>query len=328
MHTISSSAHERPRPSAYPLAALALIAVFLSGSATAAMATSTVDGDSGTALDSPDNTDGSLQDRYRHAPSFNNGGDYPDHFASAPNADMIGLLTAPLGNGDIVVAGLVPNVGASGTCSNGTSRCNIGLVRYNASGVRVPWPDPAGFGFNGNQYVVYPNDVSVGYQYLRDLKVVNGTIYLLQDGFNASQPGIGRQNVSIVSFFDNGRPRGSISVFGDAPADTEDFYGAQMVFLSGGRLIVTATDYDGTTSYLAAARLLVGANGGLNQDPTWGIAYPGSGNRIIRYPANVPYTVAYATNQIGFPVQDDFYVAGSVTSQGDSDVLVQKISGV
>ncbi|MEO7433745.1 MAG: hypothetical protein ABIR62_17400, partial [Dokdonella sp.] len=42
----------------------------------------------------------------------------------------------------------------------------------------------------------------------------------------------------------------------------------------------------------------------------------------------VPYTVAYATNQIGFPVQDDFYVAGSVTSQGDSDVLVQKISGV
>ncbi|MEO7432634.1 MAG: hypothetical protein ABIR62_11560, partial [Dokdonella sp.] len=217
MHSHLGSENQWRRPAAYRLAVRATMAALLSVGSVAAMATSTVDADVDAAPEAPVDVGGTVHDVYRHAPSFNNGGDYPDHFAGAPNADMVGLLMAPLGNGDIVVAGLVPNVGASGTCSNGTSLCNIGLVRYNASGVRVPWPDPAGFGFNGDQYVVYPNDVSTGYQYLRDMKVVNGTIYILQDGFNASQSGLGRQNVSIVSFFDNGRPRGSISVFGGAP---------------------------------------------------------------------------------------------------------------
>lgn len=267
---------------------------------------------------------------YVQSPSFNNRRLYIDHFAGPNNADAVGALAAQLSNGDIVVAGLVPNFQASGTCNNGTAMCNVGLVRYTSSGVRTPWPDPNGFGFFNNNYLIYPNIAASGYQYIRDVKVQNGTIYVLLDVPNTSQAGLGRQNTSILLFSENGRPRGSISVFGlsASASDTEDFYGAQMVFTGPGRLIVTATDYDGTSSYLAVSRLNVDVNGALSQDPTWGSPYAGSGNRIVRYPANVPYTVNYAVSPVGVSGQNDFYVAGSVETQGDSDVIVFKISSV
>lgn len=267
---------------------------------------------------------------YVASPSFNNRRYYIDHFAGPTTADAVGGVVAELSNGDLVVAGLVPNFQASGTCNNGTAMCNVGLVRYTRSGVRVAWPDPNGFGFFGNNYLIYPNNAASGYQYIRDVKVQNGTIYVLLDTRNSSQAGLGRQNVNILMFFESGRPRGLISVFGQSGggSDTEDFYGAQMTFTGPGRLIVAATDYDGASSYLAASRLVVDGVGTLNQDPTWGSAYAGGPNRIIRYPANVPYTVGYATTPVGFSGQNDFYVAGSFEPQGDSDVLVLKISSV
>ncbi|MEO8010395.1 MAG: hypothetical protein ABI650_01995, partial [Dokdonella sp.] len=187
---------------------------------------------------------------YVQSPSFNNRRFYVDHFAGPSNADAVGALAAQLSNGDIVVAGLVPNFQASGTCNNGAAMCNVGLVRYTSSGVRIRWPDPNGFGFFNNNYLIYPNNAASGYQYIRDVKVQNGTIYVLLDVPNASQAGLGRQNTSILTFSENGRPRGSISVFGlsSTGSDAEDFYGAQMAFTGTGRLIVTATDYDGTSS--------------------------------------------------------------------------------
>lgn len=283
------------------------------------------------AIDAPSDPDAVLAiGDYVQSPSFNNRRFYIDHFAGPTNADAVGGVAAELSNGDIVVAGLVPNFQTSGTCNNGTALCNVGLVRYTRSGVRVAWPDPNGFGFFGNNYLIYPNNAASAYQYIRDVKVQNGTIFVLLDVPNTAQSGLGRQNMIILSFFESGRPRGNISVFGlsGAASDTEDFYGAQMTFTGPGRLIVTATDYDGTSSYLAVSRLNVDVNGALSQDPTWGSAYAGGGNRIVRYPANVPYTVNYAVNPVGFSGQNDFYVAGSLDAQGDSDVLVLKISSV
>lgn len=267
---------------------------------------------------------------YVASPSFNNRRYYIDHFAGPSNADQVGGVAAELSNGDIVVAGLVPNFQTSGTCNNGTALCNLGLVRYNRHGVRLAWSDPNGFGFYSNNYLIYPNNAASGFQYIRDVKVQNGTIYVLVDVPNLSQAGLGRQNINILSFSENGRPRGSISVFGlsSNASDQEDFYGAQMSFTGPGKLIVTATDYDGTSSYLAVSRLNIDAGGGLGQDTTWGSSYAGSGNRIIRYPANVPYTVNYATTPVGFSGQRDFYVSGSLDAQGDSDVIVLKISSV
>ncbi len=267
---------------------------------------------------------------YVASPSFNNRRYYIDHFAGPSNADQVGGPAAELSNSDIVVAGLVPNFQTSGTCNNGTALCNVGLVRYSRHGVRLAWSDPNGFGFYSNNYVIYPNNAASGYQYIRDVKVQSGTIYVLLDTPNASQTGLGRQNISILSFSENGRPRGNISVLGlsSNASDTEDFYGAQMTFTGPGKLIVTATDYDGASSYLAVSRLNVDAGGGLTQDTTWGSSYAGGGNRIVRYPANIPYTVGYATTPVGFSGQNDFYVEGSLDVQGDSDVLVLKISSV
>lgn len=271
-----------------------------------------------------------VYDGYVTNPSFHQGRDYLDYFDGPDTADQVGLVAAELSNGDILAAGLVPNYQSAGTCSNGTALCNIGLVRYTRSGARVAWDDPSGFGFDGNHYLIYPNDALSGYQYIRDVKVHNGTIYVLLDHPDTSHAGLGRQDLTIASFFENGRPRGLISVLGQpgSSGDAEDFYGAQMAFMSNGHLIVTATDYDSTSSYLAVSRLLVSDDGELDQDPSWGSAYAGGSNRIVRYPANVPYTIGYAANQVGFDAQDDFYVAGSEEGQGDSDLLVLKISSL
>jgi hypothetical protein len=314
------------------LAFFAVLAVCVQGS-TAALAqrVPALESRTGPAIDAPWDPDATLSIyQYLRSPSFNDRRDYVDHFNGPAASDEVGLAAAELSNGDILVAGLVPDYQGAGTCSNGTALCNVGLVRYSRHGVREPWPDPASSGFDGNNYVIYPNNAATGFEYLRDVKVHNGTIYVLLDVPNAAQSGLGRQDVVIASFFENGRSRGNISVFGlsSNASDTEDFYGAQMTFTSGGHMIVTATDYDGTSSYLAVSRLLVSDSGTLNQDPTWGTSYAGSGNRIIRYPANVPYTTSYAVNQVGFATQDDFFVAGNIEDQGDSDVLVLKISSV
>ena len=274
-------------------------------------------------------------DEYLPDPAFNQGLYYLDHFAGPSNADEVGVATALLLNGDIVVAGLVPDFGGSGTCSDGTVLCSIGLVRYNQNGVRQAWSNPGAYGHNGNQYVVYPGSAfgnSTHYQYIRDIKVRNHSIYVMVDAPDPT-PGLGQHDVRVIPFHDDGSiyASGLFGVFGYATGggDNEDFYGAQIALVSNNKMIVTATDYDGTSSYLAVNRIDILSDGSLAQDPSWGSAYGnGTQNRIRRYPANVAYTVGYAAMQVGFATPDDFYVAGNVDDQGNSDVLVQKISSV
>lgn len=270
-------------------------------------------------------------DAYVPDPAFVNGRMGLDHFAGPNSADQVGALTAQLSNGDIVVAGLVPNFGSSGTCSNGTAMCNIGLVRYNQAGVRKAWTNPGEYGNYANNYIIFPAGIDAHkFQYIRDVKVLNGIIYVLVDEQVSTQAGLGRQDVRIVAFGEDGGLKERITVFGNSfTSDPEDFYGAQMVLMSNNRMIVTATDYDGTSSYLAATRLTISGAGILNYDVAWGVGYGGEDvPRLIRYPASSAYTVGYAVNQVGFPTQDDFYVAGSYEPQGDSDVVVLKISSL
>ncbi|MEP6485565.1 MAG: hypothetical protein ABJB01_14030 [Rudaea sp.] len=97
-------------------------------------------------------------------PTFNGGSYFLDAFASSPAADYTAKRLVRLDNGDVVVAGTVPdlrggNVGA------------LGLVRYNAAGQRVAWSNPGAVGYNGNQYIVY-NPTSLVPHPIDDIKAI------------------------------------------------------------------------------------------------------------------------------------------------------------
>ena len=107
-------------------------------------------------------------------PTFNAGHYYVDAFASSSNADYVGKKIVKLDNGDVVVAGVVPdlrggNVGA------------LGLVRYNAAGQRVAWSSPGDVGFKANQYVVYnPTGlVPHGYDDVKAIKLFSNRLFVL-----------------------------------------------------------------------------------------------------------------------------------------------------
>ncbi len=118
---------------------------------------------------------------YAADPSFASGQYIEDAFASTQdqpdnNAFFEGKKVARMGNGDIVVAGLVKK-------PNGTSPVNgywnIGLVRYNASGtLRLAWPNPnPAYAHFNNQYVVYPNNTETpNYDGIEAIQVVGDKI--------------------------------------------------------------------------------------------------------------------------------------------------------
>ncbi|HEY0232468.1 MAG TPA: hypothetical protein VGC55_14560 [Dokdonella sp.] len=282
-------------------------------------------------------------DEYVPAPAFNHGHLGLDHFAGANSADQVGILTAPLSNGDILVAGLVPNFGGAGTCNNGTAMCNIGLVRYDAAGIRKAWANPGSYGNFGNNYVIYPGGDQHKFQYIRDVKVRTGYIDVLVDEIDIVDPGpvLGRQNTRIVTFHEDGSYLSQFPVFGstfNASGDTEDFYGAQMVQINSTRMIVAATAYDSIGPYVAVTRLDILGNGAFDLDPSWGSTYGGSGfDQLIRYYAPSSYcgapagscdaTAGYAAGQVGFATPTDFYVGASIHIDGyDWDPVAVKIS--
>jgi hypothetical protein len=280
-----------------------------------------------------------LADPYVHDPSFLVAKFGLDHFAGSNAADFGGWISAPLSNGDIVTVGLVPAWGAANSSSG---LWNLGLVRYNAAGMRVSWANPGGFGFFGNQYLVYPNVDPPQYQYLRDVKVANGWIYVLVDVQQQSQVGLGRQDVRIVEVREDGSSFTSWPTFGYAGAqseDTVDFYGAQMVPMSTESMIVAATAYDENSGYVAVSRLAILSGGTVNQDVTWGEPYGGFGSfdQVEFYvPPNsdcvadflCTATASFATKATGVETSD-FYVAGSIQWDGaDWDPYAVKISGL
>lgn len=264
-----------------------------------------------------------------------------DHFAGPNSADQVGRLTAQLSNGDRLVVGLVPQFGQG---NSPTGYWNLGLVRYNASNQRVPWSGPGVYGFYGDQYVVYPNTNQPFYKYVRDVKVRNGFIYVLVDEVtNQARTDLGRQDVRIVSFREDGSFASQWRIFGAAPeaVDHVDFYGAQMVVINPTRMIVAATAYDATGPFIAVTRLEILSNGAVSLDDDWGFGYGGEGslNRWITYFPPVSFcggggaagrcdvTAYYASVQNGFSVPTDFYVQGSVHVNGnDWDVMTAKIS--
>ncbi|MEO6076897.1 MAG: hypothetical protein ABIP56_08845 [Dokdonella sp.] len=286
-------------------------------------------------------------DEYVIAPTFNGGRLGLDHFADSNSLDQQGLVTAKLANGDMVVAGLVPDGVSGGSCGDGTKLCKIGLVRYSASGQRITWPNAGINGRFSNNYVVYPSQSTntLRYQYLRDVNVRGNLIDVLVDypDSNHTALTLGHRNVYVQTFRDDGSYHSERAAFGAAsfgsPGDNEDFYGAQMAQIDSTTMIIAATAYDSVGPYIAVTRLAIDGSGALIVDGGWGTGYAGVNfSRLNRYfgPAsfcNVPVsgrcevTAANVARQEGFATATDFYVGGSLHYSGnDYDVLTLKIS--
>jgi hypothetical protein len=266
------------------------------------------------------------------------GGNYAfDHFAGSSSVDYSGWIAASLSNGDILEVGLVPAWGASNS-ANGL--WNLGLVRYTAASQRGIWTNAGNYGFYADEYLVYPNIDPPPYQYLRDVKVQNGWIYILVDVQQQNQQGLGRQDVRIIQVREDGSSFTEWPVFGYPPVggdDPEDFYGSQMVPMSSDRMIVAATGYDTFGAFVAVSRLAILGNGAVSLDNGWGAPYGGDGSfdRLIHYYAPSDYCAAglFCSATAGFAVTQtggasvDFYVAGSRNWDGDNwDPYALKIS--
>jgi hypothetical protein len=281
-------------------------------------------------------------DAYVPDPVFNHGRLGLDHFAAPDSADEVGGVTAQSSNGDIVVAGLVPDFGSSGTCNNGVAMCNIGLVRYDQAGNRMAWANPGSIGNYADNYVIYPGGDLHKFEYIRDIKVRAGYIDVLVDEIDAAhtQAGLGRQNARIVTFREDGSYLAQFPVFGSTfneADDTVDFYGAQMVRINDSRMMVVATAYDSIGPYVAVTRLDILGNGAFDQDPAWGYTYGDAGlDQVTDYFAPGSYcgnfnscdaTAGYAAGQVGFATPTDFYVAANIHITGDDwDPAAVKIS--
>ena len=111
---------------------------------------------------------------YAVDPTFNGGRYYVDAFASSANLDYVGKKIVKLDNGDVVVAGIVPDL-------RGGNVGSLGLVRYNAAGQRVAWSHPGDVGFDGNQYVVFNTNglVPHGYDDVKAIKMFDDRLFVL-----------------------------------------------------------------------------------------------------------------------------------------------------
>lgn len=282
-------------------------------------------------------------DEYVPSPTFSSGHFNLDHFAAANSLDQQGLVTAQLANGDMVVAGLVPDGIGGGFCGDGTKLCSIGLVRYNANGQRITWPNAGANGRFSNNYVVWPGGVAGNYQYLRHVSVRGNLIDVLADRPDFGRTGLGRADVLIATFRDTGAFVGFGTAFGASGSGTEseDFYGAQMIQMNSTTMIVAATAYDSVGPYVAVTRLVTDINQSPTKDATWGFPYnpaPNTffANRLNRYyPPNNTCAASPCKATAGYVVKPvgntfaDFYVSGSVQFNGnDWDVATLKISSL
>lgn len=159
-----------------------------------------------------------------HDRSFNYGNWYGDAFAGNSNNNLLGRRVVRLSNGDVVVAGLVPAVGATNTYGN-----NLGLVRYNSAGVRVPWANinPAGFGHYNKNYIIVPNSTTAGYTEVVDMVATGAPKNQILVLLNHTSSG-GAKTVELRSFSYDGEV--NAPVYNVLTKDGQPSTGAGLVY--------------------------------------------------------------------------------------------------
>lgn len=110
--------------------------------------------------------------------TFNQGLYQLDGFTGSFYNNFLGKKIVRLSNGDVIVAGLVPE-GSGGA----SAPINLGLVRYNSAGQNVAWSNPGIYGVLGNKFVVFPNTTDItdphSVKNIQDIKVTSNRILVL-----------------------------------------------------------------------------------------------------------------------------------------------------
>jgi hypothetical protein len=176
-----------------------------------------------------------------HDSSFNGGSYFGDAFAGPTSNYYLGRKLVRLGNGDVIVAALVPHT----TGSNVAGRWNLGLVRYNSAGQRVAWANPGANGHFGNQYIVTPNLQIAAYTEVVDIvasETAQNRFYVMLNTIAQD----GTAGVNIIAFDYQGAFQGAVSPFLNLPGSQT---GAGLVYYRQGfgetyKLVVIGTRFD------------------------------------------------------------------------------------
>jgi hypothetical protein len=259
-------------------------------------------------------------------PSFQDGVYSVDLFGGSANSDYQARVTVRLANGNTVTAGLVPPFNSGNPVSG---LWNIGLVLHNSAGNRVQWPNPGSYGFLSNNYVIFPNSADARYQYIRDIKAINGYLYVFAD-LQHDTPAAGRQDSFILIFREDGSYINTMSAFG--LFDDRDHFGATLAQLTDTTLIAAATAYDSIGPIIRVTKFDIQGSGLLLRDEDFGDAGYGTYFADALCAAHPCAAVARAAKVAeGVPIAGvpSVYIVGSVNYDGgeDWDALVLNISG-
>jgi hypothetical protein len=111
-------------------------------------------------------------------PTWNHGLIGADNFAASGYDYRVGKKIVRLDDGSVIVAGVVPGVGSA------AGHRKLGLVRYDAAGIRQTWSNPGTNGFFNGQYVITPCVSSLWCGDVKDVKDVyrfGSRIFVLAD---------------------------------------------------------------------------------------------------------------------------------------------------
>ncbi|QBB71776.1 hypothetical protein ELE36_16225 [Pseudolysobacter antarcticus] len=229
---------------------------------------------------------------YRADVDFNGGNYFVDAFSGSATDTYRGKKLVHLDNGDVVVAGLVPNM-------RGGNAGGLGLVRYNAAGQRVTWANPGATGFDGNQYVVYDANTLVPRPIddVKDIVVSGNLLFVLVDvqgyGLHFSGnppmpvPAFTRYASDVMVFNTDGKFLSSVEM-GSTLADEGDprnFFGGgiavyqnSLLLSDGGvSLVFAGSAIESNVSRPVFQRFSLDATDGSLTSVT-GIVYPNPGN--------------------------------------------------
>jgi hypothetical protein len=143
--------------------------------------------------------------------AFNGGAVIEDRFAAtSTSTSMRAAKMVRLGNGDVVVAGLVHEAYSSAA----SLPKNVGLVRYGPGGARVAWSNPtAAYSHFFNMYVEYPNSATAKFRKVHDVEAIAGYIFVLADYEYNLGPDVDDLDVQVLVFGEDGSFVGNYAAF-------------------------------------------------------------------------------------------------------------------
>ena len=261
--------------------------------------------------------------RYQPDPGFNHGRYFIDAFASSQSNSYRAKKLVRLNNGDVIVAGIVPPLlgGNSG---------GLGLVHYDAAGVRLSWPDAGDFALY-QDWLVYNFDRFVPRVItdVKDIKVHGDRIFVLVDSETYSMGGTPPHTYfsgyasDVLVFSTGGAFLGSAEMGGMSagPSEPRNFHGGGIGVYSTGvfpevvSLVFGGTEIDSGRYRPVFRRFTVQGDGSLT-DQT-GMVFPDANNLCANSNNGCEITGVALGGRSNFTAPPRIYLGGSYSNLFD-----------